>query len=81
VLWGGEDAVQVSENLVLRHEREWGGDRVGEDTSDRDEKRAWMLSRVRDFSRDGDGEVGGNLRKRKSGLIMRVGESEFELGG
>ena len=32
-----------------------------------------MLSRTGDGSRNGDGEVGGKLRKRKGGLIMRVG--------
>jgi len=58
-----------------------GGDRVGEDTSDRDEKRTWMLSRRGDFSRNGDEEVGGNLPKRKGGLIMRVGASDGKVSG
>jgi hypothetical protein len=53
---------------------------VGEDTGDPDEKSAWMLSRVGDFARNGDGEVGGNLRKRKGGLIMRVGVSDGKVG-
>jgi hypothetical protein len=74
---GGEHA---SENLVLCHERQCG-DRVGEETGAPEEKRAWMLSRVGDFCRNGDGEVGGKGRKRKSGLIMRVGVSGFELSG
>jgi hypothetical protein len=56
------------------------GGRVGEDTGDPDEKSAWMLSRVGDFARNGDGEVGGNLRKRKGGLIMRVGVSDGKVG-
>jgi hypothetical protein len=85
---GGEHAVQASENLVLRHEREMlrrqGGGRRGA-TSDTGRKkvRAWMLSRAWDFSRDGDGEVGGKVLKRKSGLIMRGewGVSGFELSG
>lgn len=61
-------AVQASENLVLRHEREMERRQGGGTQA----TRGWMLSRAGDFSRDGDGEVGGNDRKRKSGLIMRV---------
>lgn len=53
---------------------------MGEDASDPEGKRAWMLSRVGDFSRNGDGEVGGNLLKRKSGLIMRVGTDDGKVG-
>jgi hypothetical protein len=53
---------------------------VGEDTGVPEGKRAWMLSRVGDFSRNGDGEVGGNLLKRKGGLIMRVGTSDGKVG-
>lgn len=49
------------------------GDRVGEDLSDPERTENLGAVQDRDFSRNGDGEVGGNLRKRKGGLIMRVG--------
>jgi hypothetical protein len=54
-----------------------GGDRVGEDTSDRESEDS-MTGGC--FSRNGDGEVGGNLQKRKGGLIMRVGVSDGTVG-
>ncbi|KAF8496831.1 hypothetical protein F5888DRAFT_1634848 [Russula emetica] len=65
---GVEDAVKIS-----CYATKGNGRRQGEDTSDPEEKRAWMLSRAGNFSRNGDGEVGEKDRKRKSGLIMRVG--------
>jgi hypothetical protein len=55
-----EFKAKASENLVLRHEREGA-------------ERGWGEDAGEDFTRNGDGEVGGNLLKRKSGLIMRVG--------
>jgi hypothetical protein len=57
--------VKISCYATKGNERRQGGERI-------QPTRTWMLSRAGDFSRNGDGEVGEKVLKRKSGLIMRV---------
>ena len=45
------------------------GDKVGGGRAQANRQK--RETRAGDFSRNGDGEVGGNLPKRKGGLIMR----------